>query len=153
MIEITKIVEWDMGHRVPKHKSKCRHPHGHRYRAEVTVTGPLIEASGSSSEGMVMDFSDIKSVITTHVHDVLDHGFMVYEGDAIMTRLLIEEANGKEACDFNIIKVSFVPTAENIVQWCYEQIKNELPEGVVVSKIRLFETPNSWADYRPGSKC
>jgi 6-pyruvoyltetrahydropterin/6-carboxytetrahydropterin synthase len=42
MTEVTKIVEWDMGHRVPNHKSKCRNPHGHRYRLEVTIGGPLI---------------------------------------------------------------------------------------------------------------
>ena len=147
MVEVTKMVEWDMGHRVPNHKSKCRNPHGHRYRLEVTVGGPIIDDAGTSSEGMVIDFSDIKAVITEKIHDVLDHGFMLYEGDTIMNRLLNEEANGKENCEFIVITVPFIPTAENIVRWCHEQIKDHLPEGTKATRLRLFETPNSWADY------
>ena len=147
MVEVTKIIEWDMGHRVPNHKSKCRNPHGHRYRAEVTCGGPIIDNEGASDEGMVMDFSDIKAVITEKIHDVLDHGFMIYDKDEIMYKLLKEEANDKEGCDFRLIVVPFIPTAENLVRWCHDQIKNDLPEGVKVTKVRLFETPNSWADF------
>ena len=145
MIEVTKIIEWDMGHRVPNHKSKCRNPHGHRYRLEVTVGGPLIDTEGASDQGMVIDFGDIKEVIKSQVHDVLDHGFMVYEGDDTMKPAL--DAMNAAGSDFLVISVPFIPTAENIVRWCFEQIQPQLPEQVEVTKLRLYETPNSWADY------
>ncbi|NRA47057.1 MAG: 6-carboxytetrahydropterin synthase [Oligoflexales bacterium] len=62
-MDVTKIIEWDMGHRVPNHKNKCRHPHGHRYRLEVSMRGAISLEKGSSSEGMVVDFGDIKELM------------------------------------------------------------------------------------------
>ena len=45
---VTKVIEIDMGHRVPNHKSKCKNLHGHRYRFEVAVNGELAAEQGSS---------------------------------------------------------------------------------------------------------
>ena len=42
---VTRIKRWvetDTGHRVPNHKSKCRHFHGHRYRWEVVIEGDVV---------------------------------------------------------------------------------------------------------------
>jgi 6-pyruvoyltetrahydropterin/6-carboxytetrahydropterin synthase len=147
MIHVTKVVEWDMGHRVPNHKSKCRNPHGHRYRLELTVGGPLVEKPGDSSEGMVYDFGDLKGLMMTRVHDVLDHGFMVYQGDQVLTSFF----KSCEDQDFRVLVVPFIPTAENLTQWCYEQLQPALPAGLSIFRVRLFETPNSWADYGPGA--
>ena len=78
---IRRWIETDTGHRVPNHKSKCRHLHGHRYRWEVELEGDVVTESGISEEGMLMDFSDVSALLTTYVHDVVDHAFVVYEGD------------------------------------------------------------------------
>tara|TARA_R110002020_G_scaffold285795_3_gene501307 strand:- start:3467 stop:3910 length:444 start_codon:yes stop_codon:yes gene_type:complete len=142
---ITKVIEWDMGHRVPNHKSKCRYPHGHRYRLELSVDGDLYAVPGSSSEGMVIDFGDIKELLTASVHDVLDHGFMIYEGDPIMRPFFdsLEVADQ----DFRVIVVPFIPTVENIAAWCYWEIDAVMPSGNLIANVRVYETPNSWADY------
>jgi 6-pyruvoyltetrahydropterin/6-carboxytetrahydropterin synthase len=145
MIEVTKVIEWDMGHRVPNHKSKCRNPHGHRYRLELTVGGDLEAAAGNSSEGMVFDFGDIKKLMTQHVHDVIDHGFMIYEGDTIM-RSFFSNCHDDEFC---VLVVPFIPTAENISAWCYRQLRPHFPDSIEIVNVRVFETPNSWADYKP----
>ncbi len=146
MIEVTKIVEWDMGHRVPNHKSKCRNLHGHRYRLELTVSGDIDETEGASSEGMVLDFGDVKRVMMERVHDVLDHGFMFYEKDELLDHLFREHAPDG---GFNHLAVPFIPTAENIAVWCYRQLRDAFPPGIHIAKVRIYETPNSWADYRP----
>ena len=75
---IRRYVETDTGHRVPNHKSKCRHMHGHRYRFEAEIEGDTVEESGVSEEGMLMDFSDVSKILTEKVHDVVDHAFVVY---------------------------------------------------------------------------
>lgn len=140
---VTKIIEWDAGHRVPNHKSKCRNPHGHRYRLEVTVGGPLLSEQGSSDEGMVYDFGDLKKVIQTRTHDVLDHGFILYDKDNEMLQAFAALRD-----HYRIVVVPFIPTAENLSKWCYKQISPDLPKGMVLENVRLFETPNSWADYK-----
>ena len=62
-MEVVKIIQWDMGHRVMNHRSICKGLHGHRYKAEVSIKGDLINIKGASEEGMVIDFSDIKNLI------------------------------------------------------------------------------------------
>ena len=145
MIEVTKVIEWDMGHRVPNHKSKFRNPHGHRYRLDLTVCGDLEASAGDSSEGMVFDFGDIKKLMTQHVHDVIDHGFMIYEGDTIMCSFFGDRHDD----GFCVLVVPFIPTAENISAWCYRQLRPHFPNSIEIVNVRVFETPNSWADYKP----
>ena len=43
---IRRYVETDTGHRVPNHKSKCRHFHGHRYRFEAEIEGDVVTEKG-----------------------------------------------------------------------------------------------------------
>lgn len=133
-----------MGHRVPNHQGKCRNPHGHRYRLEMTVHGDICTEQGSGKEGMVLDFGEIKSLLTTKIHDALDHRFMVSRSDCLLQAL--PEAMLK---DMDFFVVDFIPTAENIIIWCYKQLRNSLPAGAELAALRLYETPNSWADYRP----
>lgn len=79
MLTITRKLEFDAGHRIPDHKSQCRNLHGHRYTVEITLVGKVIEAEGNSDNGMIMDFSDVKTLAKQHLVDVWDHAFLVYE--------------------------------------------------------------------------
>jgi 6-pyruvoyltetrahydropterin/6-carboxytetrahydropterin synthase len=144
MLKITKAIEWDMGHRVPNHKHKCRNPHGHRYRLEMTVLGQVSEEKGSSQEGMVHDFGDIKQHLHDKVYNILDHCFLASEEDAIFAPLAHDKA-----LDLKIVLVPFIPTAENILVWCYERLIQDFPQHLSIVRLRLFETPTSFAEYRP----
>ena len=61
-MKIVKIIQWDMGHRVLNHRSVCKGLHGHRYKAEICVSGNVVSEHGVSEEGMVVDFADIKKI-------------------------------------------------------------------------------------------
>src|SRR3989344_302215 len=113
---VSKQIEWDMGHRVLNHHSKCSNLHGHRYKAEICLKGNLVSKAGDSSEGMVIDFGDIKLIATKYVHDVLDHGFMVWGKDKVMLNFFSKNAHQKH------IVVPFTPTAENISAWIFRQL-------------------------------
>ena len=147
-MQITKRIEFDMGHRVPNHKSKCRNPHGHRYACEITMEGDLCEERGSSDEGMVIDFSDIKTIANKLLDGELDHGFMYYKRDPIMVAFF---EDSEETAAFKSIPVPFVPTAENISRWIFDKLEPEYKDkygtGLKLKRIRLYETPNSFADY------
>ena len=80
-MKIVKIIQWDMGHRVMNHRSVCKGLHGHRYKAEICVEGDIVNETGVSEEGMVVDFADIKRIANSFIHDKLDHAFMVWDKD------------------------------------------------------------------------
>lgn len=146
---VSKEIEWDMGHRVPNHKSKCRNPHGHRYKLRVHVSGPVVTDMGASDEGMVADFGDIKALMTKLVHDKLDHGFMVYQNDRDLGDWMAE---ARDIFDWNVIFVPFVPTAENMAKWIYDTLREPIEQlngGLELLFVQLYETPTSVAGY-PG---
>lgn len=142
-MQVIKEIQWDMGHRVTNHHSQCRNLHGHRYKAEICVEGDLVQVEGISDQGMVIDFGDIKRIATVHVHDVLDHGFMVWDKDFILVEFFRNNPDQK-----NII-VPFVPTSENIAAWVFMQLdkhfKDKYGTGLVLYSIKLWETPTSVA--------
>jgi hypothetical protein len=43
--------------------------------------------------------------------------------------------------------VSFPPTAEHLARYIFEQARELLPSSIAVVRLRLYETPNGWADY------
>lgn len=144
MITISKEIEFDAGHRVPNHKSKCRNPHGHRYRVVATITGTIVDEAGASDEGMLLDFGDLKSVLVSFVHDPLDHAFIIYEGDRDLWKCF-------QDTPFNLVVFPYIPTAENIARWCWEQIEGPLRESFRgnfwLDNVEVWETPTSTATY------
>ena len=143
---IRRYVETDTGHRVPNHKSKCRHLHGHRYRFEAEIEGDVVAVEGVSDEGMLMDFSDVSKILTEKVHDVVDHAFVVYKEDkqALDALEMMDD-------DHRTVIVDFIRTAENLAKWAFEQVEPHI-QSVYGNKLRLVamhvrETPKSTASW------
>ena len=103
---IRRFIETDTGHRVPNHKSKCKHLHGHRYRWEVEIEGDVVGDEGVSEEGMLIDFSDVAAILTQQIHDVVDHAFIVYSSDKEALSALAAMGDGHRT-----VVVDFIPTA------------------------------------------
>jgi len=124
--------------------------HGHRYRWEVELEGEVVTQIGVSDEGMLMDFADVSEILNKHIHDVVDHAFIVYEGDEEATAAL--SVMGDE---HRTIVVPFVPTAENLAKWAYEQveshIKSSYDNSLRLHAFHVRETPKSWASWHPES--
>lgn len=142
---ITKTIEIDMGHRVPNHKSKCRSLHGHRYKIEVAVNDKVIMTKGSSEEGMVIDFGDLKNVMMEIIDGIFDHAFCMYDQDEFVEtfRRFVEMNQQK------IVFVPFIPTAENLAKHWYELVKSELLNyNIKIHHVKVWETPTSTATYR-----
>ena len=147
---IRRWVETDTGHRVPNHKSKCRHMHGHRYRWEAELEGDVVTQGGASEEGMLMDFSDVSAILNKYIHDVVDHAFIVYEGDQEALASLSHMGD-----EHRTLIVPFIPTAENLARWAFEQVDSHISSSYGNSlKLHAFhvrETPKSWASWFPES--
>ena len=144
MITITRKLEFDAGHRIPDHKSQCRNLHGHRYTLEITLVGEVIEEEGSSDNGMIMDFSDVKALAKTHLVDVWDHAFLVYEKDTAVRSFLATIP------DHKTVIIDRIPTVENLARTAFDILKaayiDRYGTGLKLQKIVLHETPNCWAE-------
>jgi len=146
---ITKEIEIDMGHRVPNHKSKCKNIHGHRYKIEVGVDDQVITTKGVSSEGMVIDFSDLKEIMMEELDGKFDHGFCLSKEDEfrdVFNRLKVDFYQ-------KIIFVDFIPTAENLAKHWYKLIEPRLAERKIkIYHVKVWETPTSTATYIGGGE-
>lgn len=144
MLTITRKLEFDAGHRIPDHKSQCRNLHGHRYTLEITLVGEVVDQDGQSDNGMIMDFSDIKALAKEHLVDVWDHAFLVYEKDAAVKQFL------ESLPDHKTVVLNRIPTVENLARIAFDLLKpayrDRYGTGLTLSKIKLFETPNCWAE-------
>lgn len=144
MITITRKLEFDAGHRIPDHKSQCRNLHGHRYTLEVTLVGAVIEEEGSSDNGMIMDFSDVKALAKQHLVDVWDHAFLAYEKDTVV-REFLDSIPGHKT-----VIIDRIPTVENLAQTAFKILKAAYQDrygtGLRLQKLVLHETPNCWAE-------
>ena len=144
MLTITRKLEFDAGHRIPDHKSQCRNLHGHRYTLEITLTGSVIDVEGSSDNGMIMDFSDIKSLAKLHLVDLWDHAFIVYDKDTAV-REFLDSLPGHKT-----VVISRIPTVENLAQTAFDILKAAYKDhygtGLRLQKLVLHETPNCWAE-------
>ncbi len=143
-MHITTRLEFDAGHRIPNHKSQCKNLHGHRYAIEITLSGDIITEENTSENGMVMDFSDVKAIAKNALIDKWDHAFLVYQYDIEVLKFLNSLDNHKT------IIFPTVPTAENMAAEAFKILKsryqNTYGNHLKLEKVRLYETPNSWAD-------
>ncbi len=137
-VTVTRILEFDAAHRVMNHESKCSTLHGHRYQVEVTA-----EAEQLDTIGRVIDFSILKGRIGTWIDEHWDHNSIIFEEDAETLKALRWIPRKKEP-----FSAPWNPTAENMATYllnvvCPRELKGA---GVMVTKIRIWETPNCYAD-------
>ncbi len=143
-IAITRRLEFDAGHRLPNHKSQCRNIHGHRYAIEITLSSDVIHEEGAADDGMVMDFGDIKRIANEKLVDLWDHAFLVHRADKVMVDFLAAISGHKT------VILDVVPTAENLAQAAFtilsEAYHDRFGHILKLTRVRLYETPNCWAD-------
>lgn len=141
---ITRRLEFDAGHRISTHNSQCRHLHGHRYAIEITLSGDIIAEKGITQQGMVMDFSEVKRIAKTILVDQWDHAFLVYSGDLPVLQFL-QTLDGHKT-----VVLDVQPTAENLAVIAFNTLDRAYQDTygnhLRLEKVRLYETPNCWAD-------
>lgn len=133
----SRILEFDAGHRVHNHESKCATLHGHRYRCEFTAQGTL------DSIGRVIDFSVLKERIGSWLDEHWDHNVIVFEHDVETIVALSSIPRKKEPW-----VAPFNPTAENMAQYLLDEVCPKVLSGtgVSVTKVVVWETPNCFAE-------
>jgi 6-pyruvoyltetrahydropterin/6-carboxytetrahydropterin synthase len=136
---ITRIFNFEAMHHLPNHRGKCRRPHGHSYRLEVTLRGPMIEAPGQSNDGMVMDFDDLKRIVNSTIIEALSDSVARGKDAGPI------EKGGMDHNDLNAL-TGIRTTAENLVHWIWDAlIAGGLCEDLLY-RVRLWETEKGFAE-------
>lgn len=111
---------YDSAHFIRDYKGKCERLHGHRYEVEAALGFENLGAGG-----IAYDFSDAKR----HLRDVTEE---------------LDHQNLNELPAFAGVETS----AENQARYIYETLKQRLgPIGSHLLHVRVWETPNQWAQY------
>lgn len=95
-MKVSYTHEIPMGHRLARHKGKCRFLHGHNYLVHVEYDGDV-----DPTTGMVIDFHDLKEAVRKAL-ERFDHAFVLEEGDNFL----------REVEQERIIYIPNPPTAE-----------------------------------------
>ena len=119
-MKVTRRFTFEAAHRLEGYDGPCARVHGHSYKVEITLRGPL------DGDGMVVDFSRFK-----------EWGNQVLAGyDHVM---LNDFMNGEPATAENM--------AYNIFE-SLEALLAVLNEHYVkVDSVKLWETENCWVEY------
>ncbi|MEH7072653.1 6-carboxytetrahydropterin synthase QueD [Neobacillus drentensis] len=123
---VSKEFTFDASHHLHCYEGKCKNLHGHTYRVIFGISGFV------DDRGLMIDFGDIKEIWKNEIEIFLDHQYL------------------NETLPF------MNTTAENMVVWIYEKMKEALAveerrnhyTGARVEFVRLFETPTSYAEAR-----
>lgn len=139
MIRITRIFRFEAAHALFNHKGACKNIHGHSYVLEVTVGGLPFTQAGSS-EGMVMDFADLKAIVHAEIVDRYDHSL-------ILNRNYYDEKSIPDSMRGRINWLEVEPTSENMLLLFAGKLQPLLPAGVKLIKLVLRETATSYAEW------
>lgn len=103
-MKITQAFTFEAAHRLPNvpMTHRCRHMHGHSYRVELRLEGPVDRESG-----FVVDFFEVEQVFAPLLLQ-LDHN-------------CLNEIDGLSN-----------PTAEHIAVWIWDRVKSHLPQIAAV---------------------
>ena len=141
-IRATRHHDISCGHRVHKHKNKCRHLHGHNYQIHFTCQAqPHIFATDNI--GRVIDFGEIKSKLCMWVENNWDHKFLAWDEDPVMKGLYYDAAPGHmeftdaQLFQQSIVFVPFNPTAENMAEYLVHVVGPQMLADTSVRLVRV----------------
>jgi 6-pyruvoyltetrahydropterin/6-carboxytetrahydropterin synthase len=133
MFRVSREIDFCYGHRLLNYDGKCKYLHGHNGTAIITI-----ESAALDERGMVLDFSDIKRVVSTWIDEQLDHRMLLHKTDPVVP-LLQKMGEPLFLMDTN-------PTAENIARLIFDFTASR---GFPIVECQLWETPRCFATYRP----
>ena len=141
VIRVTKEFHFEMSHVLWNYDGPCRNVHGHSYRLFVTLSGIPVNEPGNPKNGMVIDFSVLKSIVKKEIINVFDHAVVISKQFDKGKTGMFKNMFG------NTVLVDYQPTCENLVSDFAERINGLLPPGINLHNLKLYETATSFAEW------
>ena len=132
-VRITRRLHFSAAHRLGRDEwsqqkneevfGLCASPnwHGHNYELDVTVEGEV-----SNETGFVLDLKDLRRIVEGRVINGVDHRNLNVDVDWLK---------------------NVIPTTENLVVAIWRRLADQLPAGVKLAKLVLWETPRNYVEY------
>ena len=118
---VTCTFRFEAAHRLAWHPGRCRNLHGHSYRLDVSVEGPL------DANGVVLDFDELDAVVRREVIDRFDHRHL--------------NVDCPEFAGLN-------PSVENIARVCHGLLAAPCAAaGAELDHVTVWETEKTSATY------
>lgn len=140
-IRITKTFTFEMAHALFNYDGPCRNIHGHSYKLAVTLSGSVYNEPGHPKDGMVGDFTDLKSLVKQVVIDPYDHALVLNSNNSN------DSINQLKNYYDKIIPVPFQPTCENLLIEFKNRISEKIKKEHTLVCIKLNETETSFAEW------
>lgn len=133
MVYLTRLEHFNAAHRLynpdwdyEKNEEvfgKCANEnwHGHNYDLLVTIKG-----DPNPDTGFVFDVKKLSMLIKEHIIEKVDHRNLNVDVDFMKGRMC---------------------STENLAVACWDELKQNLPPGVELHCIKLFETPRIYVEY------
>ena len=149
---VCKAFTVESGHLLSKHPGACRFPHGHTRRVEVVLASESLD-----ERDMVCDFKAVKLAVQAFI-DRFDHAMAINSADPRAAQL--RALSGERVVEFD----NQDPTTEAMARLVFEHlaavvsrrepmtdpkdgVRYAFPAGVRVERVRVSETPTSWAEF------
>jgi 6-pyruvoyltetrahydropterin/6-carboxytetrahydropterin synthase len=124
MVKVVKLFEFEAAHFLRNYNGVCKNLHGHSYKLEIGIE------RHDEWEDMIIDFVKLKQIVSEEIICKFDHKII------------------NTTMDQN-------PTCENMVLFIVMVIENRIEqinsmEGIklVLSHVKLWETSNSYCEWR-----
>ncbi|HEY9758072.1 MAG TPA: 6-carboxytetrahydropterin synthase QueD [Oculatellaceae cyanobacterium] len=130
--EIGKDLYFSYGHRLMNHAGKCKLLHGHNAKVTIKVASEYLD-----QDGMVMDFSDLKTLVKSFLDEQFDHQMLLHKDDPAVPVL---QSIGEP---LRLLDVH--PTAECLAKLIFDHI---LENNIRPLEVILWETESCFASYR-----
>ena len=134
MTTVTKTVKFDAAHVLTDHQGLCRNLHGHTYRVDVSV-------AQAGDGDMVIDFKELKGVLSEVILDRFDHSFIYNTGSVGESEIAaVVEKHGMRT-----VAIPFRSTVENLAKLFFNELKDRISG---LSAVKVWETADNCAEFR-----
>jgi 6-pyruvoyltetrahydropterin/6-carboxytetrahydropterin synthase len=141
IIRVTREFSFEMAHVLRNYDGPCRNVHGHSYRLFVTLSGVPVNDPDNPKNGMVIDFTELKNLVLGKIVNQFDHTVVVSRDFDKEKKGMMEKIFG------NTVVVDYQPTCENLVADFASRLIKEMPAGISLHSLRLYETAKSYAEW------
>lgn len=144
VLNLTKIFHFEMAHAIHGYPGACKHIHGHSYELHVSVSSAYNLNTYIPAPGFIIDFKEIKKLVTSAIIEVLDHKLLLSRA------FLVEHPSC--ASQENLVTWDAEPTAENMLLFIQKTLSEKLPPETELVYLKLYETKDSYAEWINNNK-